>query len=127
MLIKLLVYGTLKNLNNRIDIVAKYLGSCKTKDTYVMFDYDGFYPLLIDNNYGYKKFTSHSEQVMCEMYEIDDTLLYKLDHIEGHPDFFRRKKVLNEFNEECFIYLFVYKDKKRDLLKEKNIIKSWNK
>lgn len=121
-LVKLLVYGTLKNLNKNIE--ARFLGNYKTKDKYVMFDSGVDYPLLIDKNYGFKNFDLHSDQIICEMYEIDDRYLYKLDHFEGHPHFFIRKNILNEQNEECFIYLFIYKDKKFNLNKL-NIIKEW--
>lgn len=43
----------------------------------------GAFPGLIDH-------ADHNGMVVCEVYEVDDTVLKYLDRIEGHPHFYKR-------------------------------------
>ena len=102
---KLMVYGTLQQgyWNNRLLEGAKFLGPSLTKTPYVLF------------NCGFPKavpFSLNEEKcpllpVMGELYEVDEAHVLRCDRLEGHPDWYIRKKIavtLDGNDEEAYIY-----------------------
>ena len=102
---KLMVYGTLQQgyWNNRLLQGANFLGKAVTKNKYVLFNCgfpkavpfslnEGKYPLL---------------PVIGEVYEINDQHLAMCDRLEGHPNWYIRKKIgvtLEGEDDEAYIY-----------------------
>lgn len=48
--------------------------------------------------------------VIGELYMVDDATMDRLDHVEGHPDFYKREKIKvydsNGNEVECWAYIF---------------------
>lgn len=102
---KLLVYGTLQQgyWNNRLLDGSDYVGKALTKSKYVLFDCgfpkavpfslnEGKYPLL---------------PVMGEVYEANEANILRCDRLEGHPDWYIRKKIgvtIDGVDDEAYIY-----------------------
>ncbi len=81
------VYGTLKrgHGNHRAYLEdSKFVGKGRTKDRYPLV-INGL-PYLIE-----KKGKGH--QVEVEVYKVDDDTLSRLDALEGHPTWYRRKQI----------------------------------
>jgi gamma-glutamylcyclotransferase (GGCT)/AIG2-like uncharacterized protein YtfP len=80
------VYGTLrKDFWNHESYLknSKFVGNGKTKHKYAM--YASIIPYVVENEK-----ISH---IIGEVYEVDEKTLERIDHLEGHPDGYRRKKV----------------------------------
>jgi gamma-glutamylcyclotransferase (GGCT)/AIG2-like uncharacterized protein YtfP len=86
---KVFVYGTLKTgqPNNYIlkERGAKCLGVFATVDRLVMVDL-GAYPACYRD-------AEKGGAVVGEVWECDDEILADLDHLEGHPTFYRRETI----------------------------------
>ena len=102
---KLMVYGTLQQgyWNNRLLQGASYLGKGVTKKPYVLF------------NCGFPKavpFSLNEERypllpVIGEIYEAEEAHVLRCDRLEGHPDWYIRKKIevlLDGESDEAYIY-----------------------
>lgn len=95
------VYGTLKRGQGnyaRFLYDSTFVGSGKTMDKYPLI-IKGL-PYLIDNiGKGYN--------VNVDVFKVDDSTLYNLDKLEGHPNFYRRKQIpisVNGMNLICWVY-----------------------
>jgi gamma-glutamylcyclotransferase (GGCT)/AIG2-like uncharacterized protein YtfP len=95
------VYGTLKkDYSNYLYYLSdsKYLGSGLTKNKYPLV-IKGL-PYLIN-----KKGIGHN--VCVDVFRVTDETLMRLDKLEGHPNWYERKKIdinLNGYNAKCWIY-----------------------
>lgn len=82
---KVFVYGTLrKGLSwNHLLSTSKFLGEAKTKNKYAL--YAETIPYVIEDK--------EVSQIAGEVYEVDNETLQKLDQLEGHPNWYRRKEI----------------------------------
>ena len=98
------VYGTLKEGrgNHRLLRTSKYLGNYKIGPEFTL--YVRGLPFLTRNE---------GDGAIGEVYEITDSVLDSVDHLEGHPNFYTREKVkvTNEKNEELEVWTYVYYNK----------------
>lgn len=81
------VYGTLKRGKGNHPLLseAMFVGTAKTKNKYPLVIRNWGLPFLINKpNVGYN--------VEVEIYLIDQDMLNRLDILEGHPDWYRRKR-----------------------------------
>lgn len=102
------VYGTLKRGfgNHHLLNGSKFISQAITKEKYAL--YVSGIPFVIEDEP-----VSH---IAGEVYEVDDKTLARLDHLEGHPDWYRRKSVDVSVNKdegtgdarliEAWIYFF---------------------
>ena len=80
------VYGTLKNgyNNHRLIAQSKWVDNGSTSNSYP-FIVDGLPYVYDKEGLGYR--------VQVEVYDVDDATLKRLDQLEGHPTFYKRKQV----------------------------------
>lgn len=92
---KVAVYGTLRAGfgNHRLLQDSEYVGPVSIKG--VMYDL-GAYPAVS---------LKGDNLISCEVYEVDDTTLGKLDWLEGHPDFYERRRVHTHKFGDVFMYI----------------------
>lgn len=78
------VYGTLRRgyWNHDLLGLSSFLGEAKTVRK-------GW--LYVPNSIPFLNFDKNGEQVVGELYAVDDETLKDLDSLEGHPDFYRRE------------------------------------
>ncbi|KAJ8704459.1 hypothetical protein PYW07_011647 [Mythimna separata] len=121
---KIFVYGTLKRgepnyywLTDKENGVGKFVSDGRTKTRY---------PLIIATKYNipfllYKPGSGHN--VMGEIFEVDDTMLSKLDILEDHPKYYIREideimvadaEGKNQESMKCWVYFL--KNFKEELL-----------
>jgi len=82
------VYGTLKSGygNNFLLEDATLVGKGRTTDKYPLIIRQGGLPFML-----YKK--NHGYNVEVELYLVDKKILRRLDILEGHPEWYRRREV----------------------------------
>lgn len=96
------VYGTLKrgHGNHRAYLEdSKFVGRGKTKDKYPLI-VDGL-PYLVE-----KKGVGHNVEV--EVFRVDDDTLRRLDALEGHPQWYRRKQVDIKLTTGAVVSAWIY-------------------
>ena len=96
------VYGTLKrgHGNHRAYLEdSKFMGRGKTKDKYPLV-VSGL-PYLIE-----KKGKGHNVEV--EVYKVDDETLNRLDILEGHPDWYKRKQIDIKLTTGAVVSAWIY-------------------
>lgn len=78
------VYGTLKKgfSNHHFLKDQEYLGKAEIKGTMISLRH--FPGVCLVGN----------DDILGEVYEINDETLKRLDHLEGHPSFYKRKEIL---------------------------------
>ncbi len=86
------VYGTLKlgYGNNRLLTASTFVGQGRTTQPYWMLATGGF-PVVFDDR--------HHHPVLGEIYECDERTLTRLDGLEGHPHWYRRKPTVVEIED----------------------------
>ena len=92
---KIFVYGTLmsKMANNKYLQNSKYLGTQEIEG-FIMYDL-GYFPGIVKG----------TGKVKGEIYEIDNTLLEKLDKLEDEGNLYLREKIQTSFGEtQIYIY-----------------------
>jgi gamma-glutamylcyclotransferase (GGCT)/AIG2-like uncharacterized protein YtfP len=93
------VYGTLKRGFVRHYALRdqRYLGTAKTEKKYGMYAISG-YPAMVDESAAAKSGVDSNNEIIGELYEVDDECIQELDKIEGViQGLFERKDVaLNE-------------------------------
>jgi gamma-glutamylaminecyclotransferase len=83
---KVAVYGTLKHGFSNCHLLegANFKGNAKTKDRY---------PLLVDGLPYLYDCKDRGHHVELEVYDVTKEILRDLDALEGHPTFYKRKKI----------------------------------
>ena len=96
------VYGTLKTRQSRNNILSnsEYLGIFKSLPKYTMVNLGSFPGIFEGGN----------TSISGEIYRVSEEVLHQLDLIEGHPDFYFRKKIFVYDKENVFAY-FLEKEK----------------
>lgn len=86
------VYGTLKKggSNHALLEGATFIGNGITKGKHLMLDTGGF-PVVLDTN--------EVQHVSGELYEVDDSIVHRLDQLEGHPHMFTRTPIEVDVND----------------------------
>src|SRR5262245_17467942 len=79
------VYGTLMRgeRNHRVIQDAEVLGLGRTEPRFTLYDL-GAYPGAV---------LSGGKAIVGELYEVTDEILEQLDRLEGHPRFYRRRRI----------------------------------
>lgn len=106
-----LVYGTLrKDLPwHHLLKTSSFLGEGKTKNKFALYA-DGI-PYVIEN--------SKISNITGELYEVDLKTLKILDSLEGHPDWYCRKKTtIISKDKEIEAWIYFYPQKIKGLLIE---------
>ena len=98
---RIAVYGTLKKgyHNNYILGNAKFVGCGNLSDRYPL-EVKGLPYLYNDKGVG--------EFVEVEVYDVDDQLLSRVDQLEGHPNWYKREKVLVDMDDWSKTTAWVY-------------------
>jgi len=98
----MMVYGTLmKGFHNHVLLKnCKFVSNCETKEKYRL-QASGI-PFVNSNH-------AHSH-IKGELYEVPVSELPNIDRLEGHPDWYKRRKttVLDENNEEKTAWLYFF-------------------
>jgi len=92
---KLFVYGTLKSNhgNNGLLRHSTLLGKAVTQAKFGL--YRNGIPYMVDDE--------EKVNVIGELYKITDITLARCDGLEGHPDFYTRKKIKVKLGEESHV------------------------
>ena len=100
------VYGTLKSGYGNSDLLSEqdFVGCATTKDKYPL-EINGL-PYLHE-----EKGVGHN--VELEVYDVDSHCLDQLDHLEGHPTFYKRKVIPVSMQDWSQTYAWVYFIKNR--------------
>lgn len=102
-----LVYGSLKRgrpnhgpyLNRE---GATFVGFRVIAGPYVMLNL-GAFPGVVNLDEEYK--AAEPQPILCELYKVDVETLHALDCLEGHPNFYERKKVkLGKDDPHAWVY-----------------------
>ncbi len=98
---KVFVYGTLrKNLSwHHLLENSEFIGNAITEEKYSM--YADSIPYVIESE--------KISNIVGEVYLVDEKTFKKLDQLEGHPNWYQRKKiavVLKDEKIECWIYFY---------------------
>lgn len=107
--IRVFVYGTLKkdHCNNVVLEDAEFLGRCYIEGPYRFVNL-GWYPAILDS-------PDKSEQkVFGEVYRVNEDTLLTLDCIEGHPHYYKRRKVATPWK-NAWTYFLPVEYNERDL------------
>lgn len=98
---RVFVYGTLKagKPNFRALEGAEFLGRCCLHGRYTMVSL-GWYPAVIEH----VDPTAPVRFISGEVYRVNDDILHTLDIIEGHPNYYTRKKVETPFK-KAWVYM----------------------
>ncbi len=103
------VYGTLKKGHgnyHRYLTDSKFVGSGTTKDKYPLIIHG--LPYMLD-----KKGKGHNVKV--DVFKVNDTVLGKLDQLEGHPNWYCRKQItITMKKKEVTCWLYFAKDSMAD-------------
>ena len=109
---RVFVYGTLKRgeANHHLLDGATFLGDCKVVGAYTMVDL-GWYPGVVRRN------DRVDSEISGEVYEVDEPTLYSLDCLEGHPDFYERRKISTDYKNAWMYSLpSEYLERERDIV-----------
>ncbi len=99
--VTLFVYGTLMRGGVRHHVLAgqHFLGRARTLPHYTLFDL-GAYPGLVHR-------TVEGQTIHGELYEVEASLIERLDRIEGAPSLFRLEPILVDgYSGEVFAYFY---------------------
>ena len=95
--IKVFCYGILKQGRGGHEYLSKAikLGTTTTPPEYTMYSLGGFPGVTEGGTTG----------IIGEVYEINETILARLDILEGWPDFYNRKKITTDYGEAWMYYI----------------------
>lgn len=89
------LYGSARKKHINHDVLlngnAIYRGTFVTQDPYYMIDMSSI-PVCYEIP-PYDQLYNQCRRVVGEVYSVDEETLKQLDMLEGHPEFFRRKRV----------------------------------
>jgi gamma-glutamylcyclotransferase (GGCT)/AIG2-like uncharacterized protein YtfP len=91
------VYGTLMRdeINHRLLATARFVAEGHTEPCFELFDL-GHFPAMSAGG---------QTVVRGELYAVDDQTLVRLDHLEGHPEFYQRTPIRLADGQEAQTYL----------------------
>lgn len=94
---KLFTYGSLMRGESNAHWMegASWLRNTSTLPHYLLLDMGG-YPALVDGG---------AQSVVGELYEVDDSLIARLDRLEGHPDYYLRTSISLECGATALTYV----------------------
>jgi len=94
---RVFVYGTLLagEPNHRLLDAAAFVGVAETAPVFSLVDL-GPFPALVDGG---------ADAVVGEVYEVDRPTLQRLDLLEGHPRFYRRRRITLEDGSKVETYV----------------------
>ncbi len=95
---KVFVYGTLMRgeYNHSLLLGAEFIREAQTKSEFALFDL-GHFPGMVPGG---------KMPVKGEIYKIDDSILKRLDRLEGHPDFYKRTTMsIDDVEGDILVYL----------------------
>lgn len=94
---KVFVYGTLrKDDYNHIFLEnSKFLKFVRTKPEWLFYDLGGF-PAAVEGG---------NISIFGELYDIDKPTMDRLDMLESHPEFYVRRKIILEDDQEVYAYI----------------------
>ncbi len=97
------VYGTLRKGmgNHHLLEGSGFLGMGETVVRYGMYVLPGGIPYV-------KRRSERKAVIVGEVYEVDEDTLRRIDQLEGHPDFYRRRLVPVMLNGEEKIQAWLY-------------------
>lgn len=98
--IRVFVYGSLKNGHGNHVLLAqsKFLGRCYIEDRHRLLSLGGYPGLVADASLPVQK-------VVGEVYQVTEDTLQTLDHLEGHPRYYERRKVATPFKNAWAYFL----------------------
>lgn len=105
--VRVFVYGTLK-LNHANALVmskanAKFIGHDCIQGQYEFYDLGGF-PAVVDDS-------EKDRMIKGHLFCMDEEGLAALDHLEGHPNFYNRRKVWTAGrNKRAWVYILQNKE-----------------
>ena len=108
------VYGTLRKGmgNHHLLEGSGFLGMGETVVRYGMYVLPGGIPYV-------KRRSGMKAVIVGEVYEVDEDTLRRIDRLEGHPDFYRRRLVPVMLNTEekirAWLYFLADEDREGDL------------
>jgi gamma-glutamylcyclotransferase (GGCT)/AIG2-like uncharacterized protein YtfP len=96
----LFVYGTLMRGGSRHRVLAakRFLGPVRTQVRYALFDL-GAYPGLVHRDQG-------GQAIEGELYEVETSLIPRLDRIEGAPELYRLEPIDLEDAGPAYAYFY---------------------
>lgn len=94
------VYGTLRKEQNNHGYLAdsRYLGKGKTVEKFALFA--STIPFVEKNN--------SVSQIIGEAYVVNDTVLRRIDSLEGHPNCYKRELVYIQLDSGEIIQAWIY-------------------
>ena len=99
------VYGSLRNRghNHRLLDYETYIGLFKTTEKYYMIcSKEKKFPYCLTKPFGSNTLPT---EIVCEVYDVSESTIKKLDALEGHPPHYIRKTIVLENNILADIYL----------------------
>jgi gamma-glutamylaminecyclotransferase len=90
-------YGTLLRgqVNHDLLLRARFVAEARTEPRFELFDL-GPFPAMSAGG---------QTAVLGEVYAVDDATLARLDHLEGHPKLYQRKRIRLDDGQEVQTYL----------------------
>jgi gamma-glutamylcyclotransferase (GGCT)/AIG2-like uncharacterized protein YtfP len=94
---KIFVYGSLLRGMANHDVIkdAQYGGRARTAYEFTMVRL-GYYPGVVHEG---------DQSIVGELYELSPVQLQRVDMLEGHPDYYKRKQIVLNTGDKAWIYL----------------------
>ena len=94
---RVFVYGTLLSgePNHHVLADAELIGQASTAPDFLLVDL-GAFPALVPGG---------ETAVAGEVYKVDNATLARLDHLEGHPRFYRREPITLNSGQDALAYM----------------------
>eukprot|EP00316_Scyphosphaera_apsteinii_P012242 CAMPEP_0119318312 /NCGR_PEP_ID=MMETSP1333-20130426/46027_1 /TAXON_ID=418940 /ORGANISM="Scyphosphaera apsteinii, Strain RCC1455" /LENGTH=407 /DNA_ID=CAMNT_0007324457 /DNA_START=22 /DNA_END=1245 /DNA_ORIENTATION=- len=110
---RVFVYGSLmRGLHNHHFIErATFHHTTKTRDTFCLIDSGSSFPYAISTNSCFASQRSKPTAITGELWSVKEPILDSLDRLEGHPDFYRRREIELEDDDEVAWMYFLYDPK----------------
>lgn len=114
------VYGSLKQgfHNHNLLKYETYLGKAKTFNKYPLIEETETFPALLERSgWGF--------QIYGELYEVASITLEKLDKLESHPEYFKRKEIAIEYNNQVVKAFCYFKAEPTDENYQQFFLENW--
>lgn len=103
---KVFVYGTLKKGKKNHSYINKEMEKEIELNVpgFLYWNINRYYPHFISNPFGMN--------IKGELYDLTESEVKNIDKLEGHPDFFKRKKTIID-GEEIYYYEYILQPRER--------------